>query len=91
MSRNKVEFSEIQALVESLRFEFVIVPNSQITGCWGILPSGFKVGYGESGCVDPANFNKELGEKYAKERCIVDSTNELWKLEGYVLSKELAK
>lgn len=50
-----------------------------------ILPNGFQVGYGESACVDPSNYDKALGEKYVKERCIVAATNKLWELEGYLL------
>jgi len=85
MSNKKVPFEHIQNLKNSLRFEFSLVPNSTTTACWAILPNGFQVGYGESACVDPANFCKETGEKYAKERAIQAATNELWKLEGYVL------
>lgn len=85
MSENKVEFSYINSLVESLVFKFQRVDQTTVTGCWAFLPNGFQVGYGESACVDPSNFDFELGKKYAQERCVLNATNELWKLEGYLL------
>lgn len=83
--QKKVEFSHIESMKNSLSFMFERVGKTTVTGCWAFLPSGFQVGYGESACVDPLNFKKEDGEKYAKERCLVDATNKLWELEGYLL------
>jgi len=48
------------------------------------LPNGFVITE-TSGCVDPANYNEELGEKYATERIL----SKLWELEGYKLQSEL--
>lgn len=83
--QNKVEKSQIDAMVASLEFKFVQVEGTTITGCWAILPNGWKAGYGESSCVVPEEFNKEDGEKYAKERAIQAATNKLWENEGYLL------
>ena len=85
-TQNKVEFAHIQKMALSLQFKYAIVPNTTTTACWAILPNGFQVAYGESACVDPSNFNKELGEKYALERCLHEANNNLWKLEGYLLA-----
>ena len=85
--QNKVEFDHIQEMVKSLSFKFERVGDTTITGCWGILPCGFKVGYGESSCVDPLNYKQADGEKYSQERCIVSATNKLWELEGYLLKR----
>lgn len=79
----KVDFALIESLTEQLIFKFAVIDNTTI--CKAILPNGFTVGTGESACVDPRLFNKELGEKYAKERALSDAKNELWKLEGYLL------
>lgn len=49
-----------------------------------LLPNGFSI-TGRSACVDPANFDIELGRKYARE----DAENQLWKLEGYLLQSEI--
>ena len=88
---NKVTPEQIQALVDSLTFQFERVGDTTTTACWAFLPNGFSVAHGESACVDPANFDFELGKQYAKERCLLDARNKLWELEGYVLAKELAK
>lgn len=40
-----------------------------------------------SACVDPENYNHELGT----EICIGRIKNKLWELEGYVLQKRLTK
>jgi hypothetical protein len=86
MPQNKVEFSHIVNLVESLKFKFERVGGSTVTGCWAFLPNGFQVGYGQSACVDPNDYNEELGQKYAKERCVEAAKDKLWEMEGYLLS-----
>lgn len=83
--QTKVEKPYIDKLVDSLEFKFARVEDTTVTGCWAYLPNGFKVGYGESACVDPSNYNEADGQKYAKERCIQNATNKLWELEGYLL------
>lgn len=86
----KVSQQNIYGLVGSLTYKFERVGETTVTGCWAFLPSGFQVAYGESACVDPANYDRALGEKYAKERCVAAAHNKLWELEGYVLSKALS-
>ncbi|AUR90902.1 ryanodine receptor [Vibrio phage 1.151.O._10N.222.46.B1] len=83
--QNKVAFAHIQTLIASLEFKFERVGETTVTGCWAFLPNGFQVGYGESACVDPNEYKQEDGEKYAKERCVVNASNKLWELEGYLL------
>lgn len=41
---------------------------------------------GKSAPADPANFNAELGEKFARE----DAMRQMWPLEGYALRERLA-
>lgn len=81
----KVEYKHVMEMVESLEYKFAFVEETTVTICKAVLPNGFVVGHGESACVDPNEFNKELGMKFAKERAVVNATNELWKLEGYLL------
>jgi len=89
-TENKVPAERIAEMVKSLVYKFERVGETTVTGCWAFLPSGFQVAYGESACVDPANYKREDGEKYAKERCVAAAHNKLWELEGYVLSKALS-
>ena len=81
----KVEDSHIKEMLASLTFKFHVVEGTATTGCWSFLPNGWYLAYGETSCVDHANFDKELGEKYAKERCLAESENKLWELEAYLL------
>ncbi len=83
--QNKVGYTHIESMIGSLDYKLVHVGDGKTTGCYSYLPNGFQVAYGDSACVDPANFDKGLGEKYAKERCVVASSNKLWELEGYLL------
>ena len=85
MKQNKVEFEHINALVGSLSFMFSRIGDSTVTVCCAFLPNGFQVSTGESSCVDPANYDQDLGEKYAKERAINAAKDKLWDLEGYLL------
>lgn len=89
-SVNKVPISRIDSLLDQLEYKFELVKDTTVTGCWSFLPNGFQIGYGESACVDPKEYNQELGEKYARERCEADSKNKLWQFEGYMLMQELS-
>ena len=81
----KVEYTDIKEMVESLEYRYAVIEGTTTTVCKAVLSNGFTVGTGESACIDPENFDLELGKKYARERAAVDATNELWKLEGYLL------
>lgn len=81
----KVEYNHIKSLIESLEFKFTLVEDTTKTICTAMLPNGFMIGSGESAYVVKEEFDFELGCKFAKERAIQDATNELWKLEGYLL------
>jgi Phage protein (N4 Gp49/phage Sf6 gene 66) family len=48
------------------------------------MKNGFAV-VGKSAPADPANFNKELGQKFARE----DAMRQLWGFEGYALCERL--
>ena len=49
-----------------------------------VLRSGYRV-TGTAGCADPANFNAEVGKRFAYE----DAIKNMWPLEGYVLAEQL--
>ena len=66
------------------KVKFHVFDDSQLTVCCMTLSNGFTV-TGESACASPENFNKELGEKIAKE----NARNKIWMLEGYLLKENL--
>ena len=83
MNENSVSRAQLEALLEA--------SDKTETVFWGKetvisyrLPNGFSV-LGRSACVDPANFDPELGRKYAYE----DALSQLWRLEGYRLQCHL--
>ena len=65
--------------------EDYIVHEGILTLCILKMQNGFYV-VGESAPASPANFNAELGRKFAYENAI----RQLWKLEGYSLRDALA-
>lgn len=56
-----------------------------VTVCLMQLRNGFTV-TGESACASPENFDRELGEKIARD----NARQKIWALEGYRLRSELA-
>lgn len=57
-----------------------------MTVCFIKMVNGFIV-VGKSAPADPANYQMELGRKFAYEDCI----RQLWQLEGYLLRERLYK
>ena len=55
-----------------------------LTVCVLTLENGFTV-TGESACASPANYNKELGDKIARD----NAKEKIWILEGYLLKQKL--
>jgi len=79
---NSVTKESLDVLVNSGHTEYNHLAGT-LTHCSITLPCGFQV-TGESACVDPANFDKELGRKYAREQAV----EKLWPLEGYLLAND---
>jgi len=55
-----------------------------LTICVLTLKNGFTV-TGESACASPENYDKEIGEKIARE----NAREKIWVLEGYLLKEKL--
>ena len=77
MSDITVTEESINALI--VKEEFMRI-GKKSTICLLTLSNGYEVD-GYSACVDPRNFNEELGNKYSKE----DAVKKIWALEGYRL------
>lgn len=59
---------------------------SVMTICVLVMQNGFMV-IGKSAPADPANFNPDLGHRFARE----DAIRQLWPLEGYALRETLSQ
>jgi hypothetical protein len=56
-----------------------------LTICVLVLKNGFTV-TGESACASPENYDRELGEKVARQKAV----DKVWILEGYALKERLS-
>lgn len=62
--------------------DYMVLPNSTVTICSLTMENGYSV-RGESACVDPRNFDMEIGRQIAYR----DAFAKLWALEGYLLAE----
>ena len=85
---NKVTKERIDLLVATSTFHFTKGVGTT-TFCQMILQNGFSVSTGESACVDPNNYDFEVGKEFAKQDALKKGVSKLWELEGYALSLKL--
>jgi len=76
----KVTKDSIEAKVAKV--DYLVLPDSTVTLCNITLKNGYSV-RGESACVDPRNFNVEIGKGLAYKQAF----DRLWPLEGYLLAE----
>lgn len=79
---NKVTAEEVKASIKGETF--VLMPDGVTTICQLTLYNGWTVD-GKSACADPANYNKALGEQYARE----DAERKVWPFLGFRLKDRL--
>lgn len=83
--KNKITLQQITTLIDSAEKQEHVFWDKELVISYK-LPNGFTV-LGRGACVDPANFNLEIGRQVARE----DAMNKLWQLEGYLLQDKLHK
>lgn len=76
----KVTKDSIEAKIAKV--DYLVLPDSTVTLCNITLKSGYSV-RGESACVDPRNFNLEIGKGLSYKQAF----DRLWPLEGYLLAE----
>ena len=67
-----------------IKEQFFNLDGTTLTICLLTLQNGFVV-TGESACASPEKFNKEIGDRIAKENAV----HKIWALEGYLLKESL--
>lgn len=82
--RTRVTLDEIIAKIKNS--QYTRLSDRRTTLCQLTMANGYTI-LGTSACVDAANYNQGLGEKYSYE----DAINKAWPLEGYLLAEELSK
>lgn len=80
----KVTVDQVKSIIE--RSEFEVFHRVFEKQCIVVakLPNGFTV-IGESACVDPKNYDEEIGFNIAVKRI----EDKIWELEGYALQVQL--
>lgn len=78
----RVTLAYIESRIALKTFVRLDAPFDTVTLCSIMLDNGFSV-RGESACVDPANYKRELGEKIAYDQAI----SKLWPLFGFLLAE----
>ncbi|WP_411684713.1 Gp49 family protein [Aeromonas caviae] len=87
----RVTPDQIDALMSGVRYEVQVVTGTTTTLATAIAANGFTLAIGMTACADPANFNADLGAKYAIKDAEAKARQELWKLEGWRLKCRLEK
>ena len=65
--------------------DYHVFPGTTLTICCLTLANGYTV-TGESACASPENFDREIGNKIARD----NAKQKIWALEGYALRERLA-
>ena len=89
----RVEKEAIDQLMAKVEYDVHVIPSTTTTVVAAILPLEhikFSLCTEIMACVDPRNYNAELGRKYGIEKAKASARNKLWELEGYALAKMLA-
>jgi hypothetical protein len=81
--KNTVTQAQVEEIIKNSEIH-VITSFGKTTTVTAKLPNGFVI-VESSSCVDPANYDENLGKHLCMERI----ENKIWELEGYVLQKEL--
>ncbi len=80
---------QIDAMVEALSYHTYVIPGTTTTVASAIDPLGFVVAIDSASSVSAENFNEVFGRNAAISKAKAAAKKELWKLEGYRLSKNL--
>lgn len=83
----RVTKAEVDVLYKQVTYVFGRVSETRIL-CSAQL-DGFTIADGFGACVDPENFDEEVGMKIAHKKCALATYDKLWELEGYRLSRSL--
>jgi hypothetical protein len=78
----KLTVDDIMSTIKSEQYH--VFKDTTVTVCCLTLTNGYTV-TGESACVDPRNFDAEIGRQIAK-KCAIEK---IWSLEGYMLKQRL--
>ncbi len=82
-TNNKVTSDQIKSILDNAETQEVVFWDKEVVVSYKLY-NGFTI-IGRGACVDPANFNLQIGRSVAREQ----AENKLWELEGYLLQNKL--
>ena len=88
----RITNDEIEEKMKQVKYDCHIVSGTTTTVITAYIPMqhiNFSLCTEIMACVDPRNFNKELGEKYGIEKAAKSAKDKLWELEGYRLASQI--
>lgn len=89
----RITNDEIELKMKGVGYSCHVVPGTTTTVVTATLTMGhihFTLSNEIMACVDPRNFNAELGVKYGIEKATKSAKDALWAFEGYRLAHEVA-
>lgn len=89
----RITNDEIEEKMKEVKYSCHVVPGTTATAVTAYIVMGhinFTLAIEIMACVDPRNFNQELGEKYGIEKVEKSAKDKLWELEGYRLAYDIS-
>ena len=89
----RITNDEIEEKMKQVKYDCHVVPGTTTTVVTAYIVMNhinFTLATEIMACVDPRNFNAELGEKYGIEKAAKSAKDKLWELEGYRLAYTIA-
>jgi len=83
--KNKITPQDIKELIDSAETQEAVFWGKEVVVSYRFPTRNGFVVLGRGACVDPANFDIEIGREVAKKQV----TDKLWELEGYLLQQSL--
>jgi len=81
----RVTLAYINGLMDQMQYRFEQPPGTTSTFCHAFLKGSFYLATGRTACASLANFDEELGRKYAQQEAAQLAKDKLFELEGYRL------
>lgn len=85
MSELKITERQIEKVLNDSEYKTYHAIFGKLTVMVCKLPNGFTL-VGSSGCIDPENYDSELGGQICKQQI----EDQLWKLEAYALTYQIS-
>lgn len=85
----KVDASIVKEQLSKVQIQYHRFPNTYAVVAIAHDEKGFYLGTGVGACVDPAEFNEEIGKEVAKENALKAAEDKLWEIEGILLRERL--